>query len=112
MAIQNYIGTAKESVSCSNGCSLSWDLAHELLVEMVNGVSGSWKLCCDKFLSISELIRLASLLKDSTAVSQKELAFHVPSISQSEKMSIQRNHSTCSTFTACAVKQTRKSLYR
>ena len=85
MTIQNYIGTAKESVSCSNGCCLSWDLAHELLVEMENGVSGSWKLCCDKFLSISELIRLASLLKDSTAATQKELAFHVPSISQSEK---------------------------
>ena len=72
-------------MSCSNDCCLSWDSALELLVEMESVVAGSCKQRHDKFLSISELISLANLLKDSTAVSEKELAFSVPSRLQPEK---------------------------
>ena len=81
MAPQNYIGTAKDkiTVSWSSDCSLSWDSARELLVKIENGVAGSWKRRHDKFLSISEL------LKDSTAVSGKKLAFYIPGRLQSEK---------------------------
>ena len=81
MAPQNYIGTAKDkiTVSWSSDCSLSWDSARELLVKIENGVAGSWKRRHDKFLSISEL------LKDSTAVSGKKLAFYIPRRLQSEK---------------------------
>ena len=45
MATQNYTGTAKGriTVSCSNYCSLSWDSAPELLVEMENSVVGSFE---------------------------------------------------------------------
>ena len=52
---------------------------------MENGVAGSWKQCHDKFLSISKFMSLANLLKDSTVVSEKELAFYIPSRLQSEK---------------------------
>ena len=87
MATQNYTGTAKDriTVSCSNDCSLSWDSALKLLVEIENGVAGSWRRLHDNFLSISELVSLATLLKDSTAVSEKEFAFYVPSRLPSEK---------------------------
>ena len=87
MATQNYTGTAKDriTVSCSNDCSLSWDSALKLLVEIENGVAGSWRRLHENFLSISELVSLATLLKDSTAVSEKEFAFYVPTRLQSEK---------------------------
>ena len=87
IATQNYIGTVKDriTVSCGNDCSLLYDSTLELLVEMKSGVAGSWKWHHDKFLSISELISLANPLKDSTAVSKKELALHIPSRLQPEK---------------------------
>ena len=50
----------------------------ENLVEMENGNSANWKRQVNRYLSISELIVLGNLLKDSTAVSDKELVFYVP----------------------------------
>ena len=96
MLTQNYIGTAKDriTVSCSNDCFLSWDSPFELLVEMENSVAGSWKRRHETFLSISEFISLNNLLKDSSAVSGKKLAFYVPG-----------------TFTAYASEQIRNLLY-
>ena len=87
VATQNYTGTAKDRITvlCSNDCSLSWYSVLELLVEMENGVVGSWKRRHDKFLSISELISSANLLKDSTPVSEKELGFYISSRLQCEK---------------------------
>ena len=67
------------NISCSNNCSLSWKSAIETLIEIENSNTSRWKHLLHKLLSISELIQLANLLRDSTAVSMDEMLFYVPS---------------------------------
>ena len=61
------------NISCNNNCSLSWESATETLIENENCNASSWNGFLHKLLSISELIQLANLLRDSTAVSMDEL---------------------------------------
>ena len=63
----------------NNNCSLSWESAIETLIEIENSNTSRWNRLLHKLLSISELIQLANLLRDSTAVSMDELLFYVPS---------------------------------
>ena len=58
---------------------MSWESAIETLIEIENSNTSRWKHLLHKLLSISELIQLANLLRDSTAVSMDELLFYVPS---------------------------------
>ena len=66
------------NISCSNNCSLSWERAIETLIEIENSNTSRWNRLFHKLLSISELIRLANLLRNSTAVSMDELLFYIP----------------------------------
>ena len=66
------------NISCNNNCSLSWESAIETLIEIENSNTSRWNRLLHKLLSISELIRLANLLRNSTAVSMDELLFYIP----------------------------------
>ena len=59
--------------------SLSWESANEVLIEIENSNTSRWNRLLHKLLSISELIQLVNLLRDSTGVSMDELLFYVPS---------------------------------
>ena len=61
------------NIPCNNDCSLSWESATETLIEIENSNTSSWNSFLHKLLSIFELIQLANLLRDSTAVSMDEL---------------------------------------
>ena len=66
------------SLSCNNDCSLSWETSFEILIEIENGDSPTWKRQLNRYLSVSELISLGNLVNDSTAVSEKELGCYIP----------------------------------
>ena len=81
MGTKKYLPAPKESVKliCRNDCSLTWSFALDILTEIENGNSFGDKRENRKFLAISELIEISNLLKDSSAVSEQELLFYIPS---------------------------------
>ena len=58
---------------------MSRESAIETLTNIENSNASRWSRLLHKLFSISELIQLANLLRDSTAVSMDELLFYVPS---------------------------------
>ena len=58
---------------------MSRESAVETLTNIENSNASRWSRLLHKLFSISELIQLANLLRDSTAVSMDELLFYVPS---------------------------------
>ena len=67
------------NISRTNTCSLSWESTIETLIKIENSNTSRWNHLLHKLLSVSELIQLANLLRDSAAVSMDELLFYVPS---------------------------------
>ena len=66
------------NISCNNNCSLSGESAIGTLIEIENSNTSRWNRLLYKLRTISELIEIANLEKDSTAVSLDELLFYVP----------------------------------
>ena len=77
---KEYLPATKEPVKliCRNDCSLTWSVALDILIEIENGNSFGDKRDHWKHLTVSELITVANLLKDSSAVSESELLFYIP----------------------------------
>ena len=57
---------------------MSSETSFEILIEIENGDSPSWKRQLNRYLPVSELISLGNLIKDSTAVSEKDLGYYIP----------------------------------
>ena len=77
---KKYLSKKEECVTltCRINCSLTWGTVIKILIELENGRSFGYKTNERKFLTVSELISVANLLKDSTAVSDGEFAFYLP----------------------------------
>ena len=90
METKKYLPTKNELVKlvCRNDCTLTWGAALDLLTEFENGNSFVHKRNATKFLTVAELISISNLLKDSSAVSENELLFYLPSRLQKEVDSI------------------------
>ena len=66
------------TLTCRNNCSLTWGSAIEILIELEIGRSFGYKTNERKFLTVQELISVANLLKDSTAIFDEEFALYLP----------------------------------
>lgn len=81
METKTFLNASKTEVTitCLNNSTLCWETALGDLIELENGFVPVEHGRGKRYLTTSELITVGNLVKDSTAISEQELSFYLPS---------------------------------